>query len=189
MNKKTQTDCDLGNTLHTYGRVARLLHWAMAVLLLGMGAVGYWMVGLPPTDDKWWWYGVHKSFGLIVLALSIMRLSWRFLNVVPELSRNLPQWQVMAGRSMVVILYGLMIVMPTTGVLMSFYGGYPIKFFELFTIPAASVKNTFIADMSYTVHGWGFWIMLVAVAVHVGAALYHHFVLKDQVLRRMLTGL
>jgi cytochrome b561 len=173
------------NTPERYGIVAMGLHWLMAALMIGLFVMGLWMHELPRGDFKGAMYGLHKSFGVLVLFLGFARLAWRLANPRPRAVAG-PAWQHRASTVAHVALYGLMIAIPIAGCLMSSTGGHPTSFFGLFTMPSPLGKNEPLHEVLEGVHSALAWAMIMLVAGHVGAAVWHHRVLRDTVLTRML---
>lgn len=173
----------IGNSEDNYGLVTRLLHWAMALLMIGLFGVGLWMSGLPKSDFRGSVFGMHKSFGVLVATLVILRLAWRLRNPVPRPEGT--AWQQTLAAAMHWALYGAMIAIPVVGVLMSDTGGRPTSFFGLFSLPTLIGKNELLHDVLGGAHALLSWCMISLVAVHGAAALWHHFIAKDPVLARM----
>lgn len=172
------------DTAH-YNRVARLLHWTIGLLIITAIVIGIFHEALEPSLGSL--MGLHKSIGLTVLVLSLFRLAWRLTHPVPPLPAGLPQWERLAARWTHRLFYVLMIVMPLTGWIMSSAGPYPLNWFGVFDVPKFPVtREDPIAGLSHDAHvvlGLGFAALAL---LHIGAALRHHFVLKDNVLVRML---
>lgn len=178
----------LRNTEHGYGSAARLLHWSVALLIIGLFIMGLRMGDLPNGPDKMQMYGLHKSLGVLVIMLVAARLAWRAANPAPlapstttAVQQALAQW---AHR----LLYILMIAVPVAGVLMSQTGGRPVSFFGLFELPTLMGKNEPLHEALEGAHAVMAFLMIAVVVIHAGAAIWHHFVLKDDVLRRMTSG-
>lgn len=179
----------LANTPARYGAVAVLLHWGMALLLLVLAVLGWTMVALPDAGHdrvKITLILVHKAVGMIALAIVLARLAWRMVGVLPQLAPGLPFWQQVAARFAHLWFYALLLALPLTGWLMSSAGGYPIPFFDWFSVPDLIGENqrwfVFLIDL----HRWLADALVVLVIVHAAAALRHHLVLRDDSLRRML---
>ncbi len=173
------------NSRQAWGSVARFFHWTIALLILGMFIVGYTMEDVAP-EDKLFVYTMHKSMGLLVLLLVVCRLVWRWANVRPSLDR-FPKWQVFAAESVHWGLYVCMFAMPISGYLMTSFANRP---FNLFMDPALPVPMLTQTDMqlnalSRNVHELMAPLFLALLAAHIGAALYHHFIQKDEILARM----
>jgi cytochrome b561 len=175
----------LKNTTTSYGSMSKGLHWIMAVLIIGLLIVGIVMNRMDPSPDKWELYGLHKAFGVIAFTLILIRIAWKSVNPDPELPLTTPKWQQYASKINILSLYALMVLMPFSGMGMSLLGGHPINFFGLFTIEALSEKNP-IGGIAHEAHWILGYIMIGLLILHVAAALQHHFIHKDNVLRRML---
>src|SRR5579872_2280474 len=124
----------LFNSQNRFGIVTILLHWIMAILIIGLLAVGIYMTRIPVSLTKLKLYGWHKEYGLLVLMLAIVRITWRFINVNPELS-SLARWEMLAARAVHWAFYFFMFAMPITGWLITSAAGLPASFFDLFVLP------------------------------------------------------
>jgi cytochrome b561 len=181
----------LGNSRMRYGAVAMLLHWGMALLIVGMAALGLYMVSLPDAGYdrvKITLIVVHKAMGMVALALVVLRLAWRVVGLLPRAVDGVPAWQQVTAHVMHLMLYALMLAVPLTGWIMSSTGGYPLTFFGWFEVPDIAAENPRLFRFFISLHGWLAWSLVALVAVHAVAALRHHFVLRDASLRRMLPG-
>lgn len=171
-------------TLAKYDGVARTLHWIIAIAIIIELRLGL-------THDAWkanpWAPGVHKSIGLTILALTLVRLGWRLTHTPPPLPSSMPSWQVTLAKATHWLFYIMMIGVPMSGWIMSSAGSYPLNWFGLFDIPKLVVeKGSLLAEAAHEGHEIMGKLFLPLLALHIGAALYHHFRLKDTVLRRML---
>jgi cytochrome b561 len=176
------------NTKNSYAGLTRLFHWTMGLVIIALLAVGFIMTNMADTNPlKGTAYFWHKSFGMVILALIPLRLLWWFINVEPTLPTDLPKWQSIGARLNIRFLYAIMILMPLSGFIMSNFGGHPINVFGLFTIPALFQKSP-LASYAWFTHVNLAWLVAVAVILHIGAGLYHHFVRHDTVLKRMIFG-
>ena len=184
----------LQNSEKRYGAVAMTLHWLIAAAIVTMLVVGKYMVDLPDNDaGKFALYQLHKASGLTVLALSVARIVWRLVNVVPPSPASMPAWQRWAAGGSHLALYFLMIAIPLTGWAVASASplGIPTLWFGLFDVPhlpglqgLADQKGTeeFLAG----VHEWLGNGMILFIVLHIFAAFKHHFWDRDTVLRRML---
>lgn len=121
----------------------------------------------------------------MLLFLVVLRLGWRLMHKIPAYPADMPCYQKSLSSLTVLALYGLMVAMPVTGFVMSAFGGHPVPFFGLFTIPALEEGPTAIGSLSYQLHtvlGWSFIALLV---LHVLGALYHNWIRRDALLKRM----
>ncbi|KTD50469.1 cytochrome b561 transmembrane protein [Legionella quinlivanii] len=175
----------LKNSNSHFGLVAILLHWIMAVLIIGLLVIGIYMVELPISLQKLKLYGWHKEYGLLALALVVVRLCWRIINISPELS--LPRYEIIAARIVHWAFYGFMFAMPITGWLITSAAGLPASFFGLFTLPNLIAPNEEQRQLYELVHEWLGYGLIVTILLHASAALKHHFINRDNVLRRMIS--
>jgi cytochrome b561 len=177
----------LKNTQTSYGLVTRILHWTMAILIISIIAVGFYMTNLPTSADKWYIYFMHKSTGLLILALVVCRIIWRFSNVWPPLPEGAPVWKKFAASSSVLLLYCMMLIMALSGFLGSLLGGHDVPFFGLFNVPAMT-QNKELSGYLWSVHTTMPYFLAATIALHFLAAMHHHFIVGDNVLRRMWKG-
>jgi cytochrome b561 len=176
------------NTLKSYGSVTKAFHWVMGLLILVQVPVGYIMADLPDTvSQKWTMYFLHKSFGVLLFLLVVLRLIWRSTEVNPTLPASMPHWQAVAARWNINLLIALMVIMPLSGLFMSILSNYPVSFFNLFTIPVLLQKST-AGYVSFLIHIYGGYIISACIILHILASLYHHFVRRDDVLKRMIVS-
>lgn len=173
------------NTENEYGLIAKLLHWLIGIAIIGMIAVGWYMGSMDNSDLKWQVYGLHKATGVVLLGLVGIRLGWRLLNIQPALPATMPQWQVIIHKLNLLVLYVTMVIMPVSGFLMSYLGGYSINVYGLFTINPLTNPNRVLGGICHDIHEVSAYVLTAAIIAHVGASLYHFFVVKDNVLQRM----
>lgn len=184
------------NSSRRYGSVAMLLHWVIALSIIGMIGLGLYMHDLPLSDpQKFTLFQLHKSIGLTILGLSVFRLLWRWVNRLPPLPDGLKAWERFAARFTHVAFYVLMIGIPLVGWAMVSASpwGLPTYWFGVAQVPHLPYFSTAPnkAELEGTLKFVHFWLAMGAVGLlflHVGAALKHHFILKDDVLKRMLPG-
>jgi cytochrome b561 len=173
------------NTETRYGIVAILLHWSMAIIIIGLLALGLYMTGLPTNPTKFKFYGWHKEFGMLVLMLVIMRLTWRLRSITPSLA-ELPRWESFAARAAHWAIYGFLFAMPITGWLLTSAAGHPVSFFDWFVIPTLIPPDKALKHLFGTLHEWIAYGLIATVTLHVAAALKHYLINKDEVMQRML---
>lgn len=178
----------LQNTITRYGAVAKTFHWLLAVLIIGLLAVGLYMEGLPNSPDKFQLYGLHKSIGVIVLFLVAARLAWRIRSLIPPLPEAIQSWQRAAANASHQLLYICMVLMPVSGWGMSSAAGYPVSVFGLFALPPLVEKNEMLGGIFRQTHQFVAYGLIALLIVHASAAFYHHFIQKDDVFRRMWPG-
>jgi cytochrome b561 len=174
------------NTETRFGFIAQLLHWAMAIIMIGMLILGIYMVNLPISPAKLKWYGIHKEWGVVVFMLMIVRLSWRLINITPPLPQTMAWWEKLAAFSMHYAFYFFMAALPITGWMLSSAAGFPVSFFGLFLLPDLVQPSEPLRLLLTEIHKWLGYALIAAIIGHAGAALQHHFFKKDDILRRML---
>ena len=177
------------NTEEGYGAAAITLHWIMAVLLIALIAMGVYMVRLPDVGFdtlKIRLILYHKTLGMLTLALAALRLAWRVSNVLPRLVETLPDWQKVLARFVHLSFYALMFALPITGWLMSSAGGFRISLLDLLYLPAFIGRDDYLFQVFVAVHKWLGYTLVALITVHACAALRHHFLVKDDTLRKML---
>ena len=170
-----------------YNPISKLFHWTMGVLILGLLAVGRTLDEFVPPF-KFTLIGWHKSLGMIVLALTVLRVLWWLGQTKPALVKSLPAWMapwVSFGHN---LLYGFMVLMPLSGWLMSNAAGYPVSVFGWVTLPELVAKNQELREVFGEVHEIAAWGLIALLVLHVGAAVVHHRIFKDDTLTRMLPG-
>jgi cytochrome b561 len=176
----------LRNNHEKYGAIAKCFHWVMALAILMMLAVGFIMTDLPMSPDKFRVYGIHKSIGALILIAAFLRLFWRFINIVPELPADIPTWQKLGAHGSHVALYILMFVMPLSGWLMSSAAGFQVSVFGWFLLPNLIAPSPGLRKIFGIAHEVLAFAIIGLVSLHILAALKHHFIDKDTILRRML---
>lgn len=169
-----------------YSATAIALHWLMALLLIGLFTVGLYMSDLPLSPQKLKIYSWHKWAGVTAFLLVLLRLAWRIGHPPPSLPAAMPGWQKTAAHGLHHLLYLLMIAIPLSGWLMSSAKGFQTVYFGVLPLPDLVEKDKALGELLESLHSglnYGFAALVVA---HVGAALKHHLVDRDDVLSRML---
>ncbi len=174
------------NTQNSYGNVAKGLHWLMALLIIGMLIIGFVMINLPITPDKFKLYGWHKSIGVTILLLALLRIMWRSVNHAPSLPERMKKREQYAAKAGHVLLYALMVAMPISGWAMSSAAGKAVSVFGLFLLPDLVTPESSLRELFQQMHFYLAWTLIAVISGHVLAALTHHFYFKDNVLKRML---
>ncbi|MCB1776500.1 MAG: cytochrome b [Candidatus Competibacteraceae bacterium] len=169
-----------------YTATAKVLHWLMALLLLGLLALGFYMQELPLSPQKLQLYSWHKWAGVTVFLLVLFRLAWRVIHPPPPLPDHMPKVMRLAAHAGHALLYGLMLAIPLSGWLMSSAKGFQTVWFGVLPLPDLVGKNQELGNLLQSVHE-NLNLLFVAVIVgHIGAALKHHFIDRDDVLTRIL---
>lgn len=173
----------LKNSETRFGLISILFHWVMAIILIALLALGLYMVRLPISIEKLKLYGWHKEWGMLALLLIILRSIWRASNIIPEL--RLPWWEVLAARTVHYAFYFFMFAIPLTGWLMTSASGLPVSFFGWFVFPDLISPHQDLIHLLKKTHKWLGFALIAAIILHFCAALKHHFIDKDDILRRM----
>ena len=175
------------NTQDQYGLIARLLHWFIAALVIGMLVGGSLLSFLPPGGFKSLVFAAHKSTGVLILLLMIGRLLWRTFNRQPH---NLGKVAVLnyIAHVLHVCLYILLLLQPLSGILMSQAYGDRVVVFGWFELPPLIWQSPLLGNFFREVHGVVAVLLMVAIVIHIAAGLKHHFIDRDRTLMRMLKG-
>jgi cytochrome b561 len=169
-----------------YTATAKALHWAMAILLFGLLALGFYMHDLPLSPEKLKLYSWHKWAGVTAFLLVLVRLAWRATHRPPPLPATMPPGMRFAAHAGHFLLYALMLAIPLSGWLMSSAKGFQTVWFGVLPIPDLLGKDKELGELLQTIHMSLNFLFAVAIAGHIGAALKHHFIDRDNTMTRML---
>lgn len=169
---KTMPEIRWRNTDRAYGLIARILHWGIAAAILFMLYAGY--------------FRLHKATGMAILFLVLIRVLWRVMDKTPIFPETGPRWQVWAAHLAHGGLYALMLLIPLSGWLMSSAAGKPVSFYGWFDLPVLMAPDDGVKHFLSAAHYWLTRMMIGLIGLHGLAALYHQFIRRDGVLRRML---
>ena len=177
---------DTSNDIYFYDPIQRDFHWIMAVVILAAICVGLYAVDLPKEDPaKGFWFGIHKSLGVTVFFLAIMRIGWRLLNSTPRYRVPLGRFTRLAASATHAALYVLMILVPIGGYVLSTASAHSVSWFGLVTFPSVMPVDKSLAELAETAHVTGALILIWVIALHVVAAIWHHWFKRDEVMARM----
>jgi cytochrome b561 len=168
-----------------YTRTAVSLHWLIAGLIISAFALGWVMTDLAITPLKVRMFNWHKWVGMTILGLAALRALWRLTHPAPPLL-PMPAWQRISAHALHGLLYAMMFALPLSGWAYSNATGYPIVYLGLWRLPDLVMKDKALAAQLVQVHHTLGWVLLATVVIHVAAALKHHFVDRDETLKRML---
>ncbi|WP_243050076.1 cytochrome b [Dyella sp. RRB7] len=168
-----------------WGSVAKFFHWTTALLIIGNGIFGLAMDLASSPMQKINWLALHKSIGLTVLALLLLRLLWRVGDRRPK-DEPAPRWQTIVAHAVHGVLYLLIAALPLSGWWFNSIAGKPLQFFKLFNLPALTTAHPELRHFAHGVHEKLFWILVVILVLHVAGAWKHHLLDRDNTLLRML---
>lgn len=169
-----------------YTKTAIFLHWLVGLGIIGTLAMGLYMEGLPLSPSKLQLYSWHKWAGMSLLVLAIVRLAWRLSHPAPDLPETMGPISRLAAHAGHWVLYVLMIAIPLSGWLMSSAQGFPVVWFGVLPLPDLVAKNAELGAVLKDTHMLLNYTLIAVLIGHIGAALQHHFIKKDNVLIRML---
>ena len=177
------------NTINSFGSIAKSFHWIVAILIIAMLVFGYFLEDFNGKPAQEIVYNTHKTIGIVILALVILRLGWRWMNIQPGYSATLPSMYKTFVKLAHYAIYLVIIAMPMSGWVMATAAGHVPHFLGWFYFPMPGISlNEHLAGQMYELHNILAIVLIVLISFHVLAALLHHFVLKDNVLKRMLPG-
>lgn len=194
------------STSQRYNKVAIILHWFIGLAILLMFALGFWMHELPkdlpkvetlnlfdwglytitlsePLSPRAFYFNLHKSIGVTLLALIVFRVYWRLTHVPPALPSTMQAWEKKVADFAHKLLYVLMVALPVSGVLMAINSKYGILWFGM---PLASgLDNPDLRELFKEVHEVVGMVLLLLIVLHIAAAIKHKVVDKDEIMARM----
>jgi len=173
----------LRNTDKQYGSMAKWLHWISAVLIVGMLILGYFVRTGPEAT-----FGIliayHKFFAVILFVVMLFRVIWRWANPTPSLS-GMPRHQAIAAHINHWLLYLCIFVMLFAGWFMTSFGGHPMDIFGM-NLALPLTINKPVSHLFGSIHYWTSWVLFCLIILHILAALFHQFILRDKLVNRML---
>lgn len=174
----------LANGPDRFGPATRAVHWVMAIGLLAMLVFGTVLARIEPSLANIWMYGVHKSFGLLLLAAAACRIAWHLFTPPPAPLAGVPAWQMRLAQVTHKLLYLLMLAVPLSGWIGSAASGIDVVLFERWTLPRIAPLSETWQDTAFLAHGVLTKLLAVLIGLHVAGALKR----RDGTLRRMLRG-
>ncbi len=171
--------------VQNYNLVARAMHWISALAIIGLFAVGLWMVDLSYYSE---WYRTaphyHRSIGILLAIVTVARIAWKHITASPKAEGK--AYEVAAAKLAHAVMYVLLITIFITGYLISTSDGRGIEVFNWFTVPGAGELFPNQSDLAGEIHFYSAWAVILIAGLHALAALKHHFIDKDNTLRKML---
>lgn len=178
----------LKNTETAYGYISIIMHWLMALIIFGLFGLGLYMVELSYYDA--WYKGsldLHKSIGMVLVALLLARVCWTVFNIKPKSAvNNASKLEVNSAHFAHIALYILMTALMLSGYLISTADGRDISVFGLVSIPASSIAIQNQEDIAGSIHNILAWSLVLLALAHGATAIKHHFINKNDTLKRML---
>ncbi|SIS91485.1 cytochrome b561 [Thalassolituus maritimus] len=167
-----------------YSPATKMVHWLMAIIIIGLLVVGTLLENMANGPEKFELMALHKSVGVLALFLFFLRIPLRIINPVRPVSGVPKSTQMVAG-AVKGLLYLSMLLMPVSGILMSQSAGYSVAMFG-WEIPTLVAENEQLNEIAGLTHGIVSKVLMALIALHVLGALYHHFIRRDETLRRMI---
>ena len=172
-----------------WGALAKFFHWTIVLLILVQGTIGLIMVGLPKKPSIIPVYTFHKSVGITILTLAVLRLAWRLFDPHPEYPAKMPRWQVLSARATHALLYALIFLVPLSGWWYDSVSALrPLYWFGLIEIPHPWAPDPALKEFAADTHEFLFWTLILVAAGHAAMALVHQFVDRDGLFSRMWPG-
>ena len=170
-----------------YDNVAITLHWLVALGVFVLVGLGWYMVGIPKgTPGRAVFYNLHKSIGVTVGMIVLIRVIWRWNHDPPPLPSGTASWVVSAARLNHNLMYALLVLMPIVGFVASNFSKYGVKYFGLFQIGPFFAENKTLYDLFQGIHHAASEVLVIAVVLHIAAAFKHLLIDKDGVFSRIL---
>lgn len=175
-----------GTRTDHYPATSKLLHWLIAVCVLTTAPVAIAMTRMAEGPSRDALYNFHKSLGVTILLLMVLRLINRLVAGAPVADPGIEPWQKTVSSIVHASLYVLLLAMPIGGYLANSLFGAPTPVFGWFELPPIVAKNEALSEQVFALHRWTGYLLILIVVTHIGAALYHAFIRRDEVLKRML---
>jgi len=173
------------NTKQSWGSLSKALHWLIVILIINQWVIAQRaeeLKGLAKLEVLAW----HKSFGMTILMLAIVRLVWRWMNPVPDLTAETKPWERVLAKVSHFLLYALIFAMPLTGWMMSSARNFPVSWFKVLQFPDLVAPSDQTFQLMQDLHHLLFSVLVTVALLHIAGALKHHFIDKNDVLKRML---
>lgn len=174
------------DTVEKFSVLTVALHWVIAIGIIGLLAFGLYLEEMPRSPEKGMLIGLHKSFGILVFVLAVIRIIWRILNKFPKPLRQLPNWQAALAKLTHWMLIIGTVLMPVSGVMMSIGGGHPIGFFGFELVAGVGHKDEVLSEIGSILHGVGGKVFIALIVLHLIGVFKHLLLDKDGTVQRML---
>lgn len=186
MNNTAKVRLSLTNTGDRYGSISQTLHWLIVALVLVQYTLGIYAHDLPVSLERLVLIARHKSFGITIFGLMLLRLAWRLYSPPPPLPASGPKWQILAARLSHMMLYLLLLLIPVIGWLLSSASNLTVSWFGMISLPNLVAPDHAVAHWLLLTHQTLAWFLLFIIVIHICAAVWHHWIVKDDVMLRML---
>ena len=175
------------NSQHAYGLISIASHWLSALAIIGLFALGVWMVELD-YYSKWYQTGpdVHRGVGVLLFFVLLLRLIFRIFDTLPQFEPTIKHWKRVLALAMHRVLYLVTLLVITSGYMISTTDGQPVDVFGWFNVPATITSIDYQEELFGDIHYYSAYVLLILAGVHTAAALKHHFVDRDATLKKML---
>jgi len=171
---------------YKFSPITVVLHWVLGFAMLYMLFVGLYMTGLDNGAAKWGYYSLHKSVGVILFVLAVLRIWWRYLNRLPKPLSSSPEWQEQIASIVHIMLLISTVLLPLSGFIMSVSGGFPVAAFGFELVGESSDKVEWLANVAHTVHSVSSYAVMAIVFLHVAGALKRSVINRDGTISRMV---
>lgn len=168
-----------------YSRTAVALHWGLALLIAFIAALGWYMMSIEDEPGSGWYFNLHKSLGIVMASLVVVRIGWRSLNRPEPLSTEIPKWQRQLSQATQWLLYLLMVLVPVAGYIGASYSKKGVQWFGLVT-PQWALPDHDRAEQFFDIHSVLVWVLVALVGLHVLGAIKHLLIDRNGVFQRML---
>jgi cytochrome b561 len=175
------------NNSEHFGLLTKLFHWLIGISIIGLIWLGWYMVDLG-YFDKWYNKSLdwHKSLGMLVLGASLLKIGWQLYSPLPDTTKNLKAWERWSANIIHKFLLAMMVLIPVSGYIISTSNGQVVDIFNWFEFPALISKNTGLRDLAIELHYYMSYVTAVLLVGHIGAALKHQLINKDNTLGKIL---
>ena len=173
----------LFNTISKYGLIAKIFHWITFLFLLAQIPFGFYLTSLEFSIERVDLENLHNIGGMIIFYFIILRIIWKFFNQSPEIS-NTAKWQKTLAKLNHFSLYLIVIVIAVSGILKKYFIEEPVNL--LFTTIQSNQTNFNLSDFFHEIHEVGTAIFIILFILHVFAVIYHHLILKDKILNKII---
>ncbi|EQD41400.1 cytochrome B561, partial [mine drainage metagenome] len=162
-----------------WGVMAKAFHWSVATLIFVQLALGWLSVAWPLTPTKLYLFIWHKSLGIVILLLVVMRLIWRLFNPRPQFPVTMPRWERVAAETVHGLLYAVLIILPISGWFLNSAAGVPFRVFGWMRLPALLAPSRPLTGIMIGIHILLGWVLISLLVIHILAVVRHHWLKRD----------